>query len=90
MNLQLSNMTYLVGKISLNVAHSTFMTYASACEKLEHALNLYAEKMILETTIILAATSKMPDQILMPPHKFGLELNICCLNAIRLYPLEEA
>ena len=35
---------YLEGKISQNVAHSTFMTYASACEKLEQTLNLYAEK----------------------------------------------
>ncbi|KPA15731.1 Integrase, catalytic core, phage domain protein [Candidatus Magnetomorum sp. HK-1] len=35
---------YLEGKISNNVAHSTFMQYASACEKLEQTLNLYAEK----------------------------------------------
>jgi len=35
---------YLEGKINEGISHSTFMQYASACEKLEQTLNLYSEK----------------------------------------------
>jgi hypothetical protein len=40
---------FLMSKIEAKVAHSTFMTYAAALEKLAVALNMYADKQGLDT-----------------------------------------
>jgi integrase len=40
---------FLMSKIEAKVAHSTFMTYAAALEKLAVALNMYAEKQGFDT-----------------------------------------